>query len=324
MDFQEYQEKANLTDQFPGPKHRDDHPASDDHIVIPLLGLSGEVGTLHAEYKKWLRDGESYSGFKDGLREELGDILWYVANLSSKFDLDLGEIAQDNINKVFDRFSPQGFQKRADLPDDEFPVAQQLPRQFEIVFHPEPTDEDTAPPKVQCYWNGRKIGDPLDDNAIDDDGYRYHDAFHLAYVVFLGWSPVLRKWLVDEKRDPAIDRVRDGGRAKVYEEAIAIMVYTHAAGVGWFRNSDQEVDYSILKLIGQLTADVEELQGVTMHQWATAIKQGFAVWNELCDNEGGMVIGDLNEPRLSYRPLPTGWSPPSEAMCSSEYTEGRQ
>ena len=61
--------------------------------LIPLLGLAGEAGQLLAEYKKRLRDGPGHVQFVDRVSEELGDILWYVANLASKYDLSLEAIA---------------------------------------------------------------------------------------------------------------------------------------------------------------------------------------------------------------------------------------
>ncbi len=312
MDLSEYQLKAQATDQRLPMPDGNEEPLDDDHIVVPLLGLVGEVGALHTEYKKLLRDGSAYSGFERHLDEELGDILWYVANLASKFGRDLNAIAKENLAKVRDRFPSEDAVDNFQFPDQDFPREQQLPREFEVFFHTERPSIDGQPPKVQCYWNDAKFGNELDDNAVDDNGYRYHDAFHLAYVVYLGWSPVLRKWFA-RKRDETTHRIRDGGRAKVYEEAIAVLVYSHASEVGWFAKPNQEVDFSVLKLIKQLTDGLEELRNVTLHRWAEAIKAGFAVWNQLRANTGGVVVGDATVPKLEYRPLPSDWHPPLNA-----------
>ena len=48
--------------------------------------------------------------------------------------------------------------------------------------------------------SGEKIGDELTDNAYKDDGYRFHDVFHSAYVAILGWSPVIRKLLKRKRK----------------------------------------------------------------------------------------------------------------------------
>ena len=73
MELNEYQRLANQTDQQPdtGPIEAD--PRS---ILVPLLGLAGEVGELLGEHKKRLRDGDSYKLFPDRVKEELGDLLW--------------------------------------------------------------------------------------------------------------------------------------------------------------------------------------------------------------------------------------------------------
>ena len=92
MDMRAYQLKAQKTDQVPSPART---PEGDASLVVPLLGLAGETGELLTEYKKRLRDGEAHRMFKDRVSEELGDLLWYVANVASKFDLDLNAIAEE-------------------------------------------------------------------------------------------------------------------------------------------------------------------------------------------------------------------------------------
>jgi NTP pyrophosphatase (non-canonical NTP hydrolase) len=118
MDFDEYQRRARATDQNPklpaDPAEISRDPRRDE--VLPLLGLVGEVGGLLAEYKKLLRDGATHRKFRDEVAEELGDILWYVANVATKFDLTLEEIARSNIAKVEDRW--RGPERRRILYDD--------------------------------------------------------------------------------------------------------------------------------------------------------------------------------------------------------------
>ena len=54
MHFTEYQSAAERTDQAPWSSKEDIKP-----LMIPLLGLAGETGTLLTEYKKYLRDGNA-------------------------------------------------------------------------------------------------------------------------------------------------------------------------------------------------------------------------------------------------------------------------
>jgi NTP pyrophosphatase (non-canonical NTP hydrolase) len=96
MDFHYYQQEASKTDQVPGPEEQ--------NIVVPLLGLAGEAGSLLTEYKKHFRDGAAYRIFKERIAEELGDILWYMANIATKTGLSLDGVAQGNLRKIHDRW----------------------------------------------------------------------------------------------------------------------------------------------------------------------------------------------------------------------------
>src|SRR5713101_6784923 len=96
MDFDEYQSEAAATDQLPNGSERS--------LLVPLLGLAGEVGSLLTEYKKRARDGADYSTFQSRVAEELGDVLWYLANLTSKAGLSLGEVAAHNLAKARNRW----------------------------------------------------------------------------------------------------------------------------------------------------------------------------------------------------------------------------
>jgi NTP pyrophosphatase (non-canonical NTP hydrolase) len=92
MDLQQYQLEASKTDQVPGSDIKS--------LMVPLLGLAGEAGSLLTEYKKLLRDGEAYRIFKERIAEELGDILWYVANIATKAELNLADVAHGNLTKI--------------------------------------------------------------------------------------------------------------------------------------------------------------------------------------------------------------------------------
>lgn len=63
-----------------------------DAITTPMFGLIGEAGEVVSELKKRAREGSAYVGFRDRLAEELGDLLWYVADLARRRDLDLAEL----------------------------------------------------------------------------------------------------------------------------------------------------------------------------------------------------------------------------------------
>jgi NTP pyrophosphatase (non-canonical NTP hydrolase) len=295
MNFEEYQKRASLTDQNPSPSDGPEGVALEPqrHEVIPLLGLVGEVGGLLAEYKKLLRDGTTHRKFRDEVAEELGDILWYVSNVATKFDLSLGDIADTNLTKVEDRWLKPA-QRRA-LYDDRFIESQRLPREFEYGFEHHAVDGLTKLVLVDRRHGGT-TGDPLTDNAYEDDGYRYHDILHLSFAACLGWSPIWRKLLRREKRvmnrtPREVDDAEDGGRAQVIEEAIVAAAYVYGADHG-FLEGLSSVDWHLLRHIRQLSANLE-VRNVSAWTWNNTLLHGFTVWRQLRAHGGGVVRGDL-------------------------------
>lgn len=69
-------------------------------ITYPALGLAGEAGEVANKVKKIIRDGKLD---KSALGAEIGDCLWYIAALCRDLNLDLGEIAKANLEKLQDR-----------------------------------------------------------------------------------------------------------------------------------------------------------------------------------------------------------------------------
>src|SRR3989304_6089793 len=124
MKLSEYQDKAKKTDQL------DDEG---DDIMVPYLGLVGEIGSVITEIKKKIRDGLKYRDFKQNLCEELGDVLWYLTTIATRNGLSLEEIGKKNIKKINDRWSKKNLFKGA-LYDDNFPEQERLPREFEVEF----------------------------------------------------------------------------------------------------------------------------------------------------------------------------------------------
>lgn len=281
MQLSEYQERAQATDQRPGREPID--------LAVPLLGLAGEVGSLLVEFKKFLRDGDSHEMFREEMTEELGDALWYLANIATKHDIDLDEAATANLVKTQERWV--GTTSVTAALDSSFPDEEQLPRRFEVEFT-ERTGE-AGVPVVSMVWDGESLGDPLTDNAHDEDGYRFHDVFHLSHAAILGWSPVLRSLMRRKRKsDPTIDETEDGGRAIVIDEAIVAFVFEHARRHSFFENVDH-VDYELLRTIMNLVAGLEA-NTRSAHQWEQAILAGYRVWRELRDRGSGRVLIDMD------------------------------
>ena len=291
MDFPDYQRAVRDTDQTAGRELTD--------MAVHLLGLAGEAGSVATAYKKYLRDGDADATYKLRLREELGDVLWYVATLTNKLDLSLDEIAAANLDKTRSRWLPGSHEPL----DADFPDTERLPRQGTYDFIP-----DTSPsgyPQVRMQFNGEPLGDPLTDNRATDDGYRFHDIFHLAYATYLGWSPVTRA-LIKRKRksDPATDEQEDGGRAIVAEEGVSLFAFAygtlhhHLAGV-------TRLDQQLLDGITLMTSGLE-VSTRSHADLETAILEGHRVYRLLLKQGGGTVDFDADAPSLTFRPRPSG------------------
>lgn len=100
MDFKQYQEAAITTKIY------------DSSIAIPycVLGITGEAGEVAEKVKKYLRDefenyskGEMRAEMKIELAKEIGDVLWYLAALADELNLQLQDIAEQNILKLQSR-----------------------------------------------------------------------------------------------------------------------------------------------------------------------------------------------------------------------------
>jgi NTP pyrophosphatase (non-canonical NTP hydrolase) len=305
MDFRDYQRLATRTDQMPAAPDNGEAPTGPE-IMVPLLGLAGEAGELLSEYKKYLRDGASYKLFGERIGEELGDLLWYLANVASKLGLDLEKIAEDNLAKCRNRWDEHGGNQLA-LPngrhafDAGFPPEQQLPRKMEVVIRPV---EAEGRPRIQVLIDGKQVGDDLKDNAYADDGYRFHDIFHFVYAAILGWSPVLRgDRLLGRKRkrkaNELVDEVEDGARAAALEEGISAMIFGYAAENEFLKGA-KGVRSDLLRTIKMMTAHLE-VSRCSAGDWEKAILTGFDVWRTIQHQNGGTILVDLDASSITVK-----------------------
>jgi NTP pyrophosphatase (non-canonical NTP hydrolase) len=95
MTFKEYQENTKKTAVY-DKKYR---------FIYPPLGLAGEAGEVAEKFKKAFRDNDGVitEERKEEISKELGDVLWYVSQISTELDLDMGEVAKKNLEKLFSR-----------------------------------------------------------------------------------------------------------------------------------------------------------------------------------------------------------------------------
>ena len=96
MNFNDYQKKSRKTAGYPAIGHP---------VIYPALGLTNEAGEVAGKLKKVFRDkgGEISAETKSALKAELGDVLWYLAQVATELDLTLDEIAEYNIEKLYSR-----------------------------------------------------------------------------------------------------------------------------------------------------------------------------------------------------------------------------
>ncbi|GAS98585.1 pyrophosphatase [Mycolicibacterium canariasense] len=295
MEFDAYQLKAFGTAQ---KRHPGDQPLEATRLMVYLLGLAGEAGSVATTYKKHLRDGDAYGGWKKQLREELGDVLWYVAAIATETELDLDDIAKANLHKTQSRWLPStNYQLDAAAPPHE-----QLPRSGTVDFRQ--TLNSDGRPEVTVWMDGRQLGNPLTDNSFDDDGYRFHDVFHLAYMAILGWSPQFRKMLGRKRKsDPQIDEAEDGGRGIVTEEGLAHFAFAYGAQHNHLEGIDR-IDQPFLDSIAMMT-NTFEVGARTAADWELAILEGHRMFRELRRHGGGSVAFDADQRVLVFTPPPT-------------------
>ena len=96
MNFTDYQQKSKATAKYPVIGHG---------VIYPTLGLTNEAGEVAGKIKKVFRDkdGVISEETRQALKAELGDVLWYLAQVATELNLSLDEIAEYNIAKLLDR-----------------------------------------------------------------------------------------------------------------------------------------------------------------------------------------------------------------------------
>ena len=102
LSFKTYQRMAEKTARFTGKTRK--------RVVVAALGVAGEAGEVADIIKKVVGHGHKLDLPK--LKDELGDVLWYIAELSSALGLDLEDVAFHNVTKLKQRY-PKGFSSEA-------------------------------------------------------------------------------------------------------------------------------------------------------------------------------------------------------------------
>ncbi len=104
LSLNDYQQLAARTSGAGGDGER--------RLTIAALGLAGEAGEFANMVKKLTAHGHDIDA--ETLAEELGDVMWYVAEAASALDIPLGEIGQQNVDKLRQRY-PDGFSQERSI-----------------------------------------------------------------------------------------------------------------------------------------------------------------------------------------------------------------
>jgi NTP pyrophosphatase (non-canonical NTP hydrolase) len=95
MELSDYQARSRVTAEYP----------REAWLAYPALGLAGEAGEVAEHAKKAIRDdgGTISDERRAAMAKELGDVLWYVAQIATELELGLDEIAEGNLEKLLSR-----------------------------------------------------------------------------------------------------------------------------------------------------------------------------------------------------------------------------
>ena len=107
MKFEEYQAEAKQTALYPRRLQ---------NLEYPTLGLAGEAGEVANIVKKIQRDfgGEITDETRAKLKDELGDVLWYISACADELGLTLAEIAEFNVEKLAKRHNRENGKRKTE------------------------------------------------------------------------------------------------------------------------------------------------------------------------------------------------------------------
>ena len=205
------------------------------------------------------------------------------------------EVVRMNLVKTVGRFLPPDYPNLPDF-DRDFKPEEQLPRQFAITI------DQRASGRSYLRMNGVFIGDPLTDNILDPDGYRFHDVFHFAHAAILHWSPTFRALIKHKRKSNAkVDEAQDGGRAVVVEEGLSAWIFARSKALNYFEGQTS-LSFDLLKTVQQFIAGYE-VEACPLSLWEVAILRGYEVFRQVKSNLGGTIVCDRATRTIEYRAL---------------------
>lgn len=100
MTLNDYQNEASKTALY---------PRRGTNLAYTVLGLCGESGEIAEKLKKLDRDrgGAMDDAWKEEMKKELGDVLWYISQAAFELGFDLEAVGQLNVDKLRSRMQRQ-------------------------------------------------------------------------------------------------------------------------------------------------------------------------------------------------------------------------
>lgn len=270
------------------------HSATEDEVKFEncLLKLAAKIGELFSSLaaNNFVLEGKM-------LESHLSIIFESLVESANAAPVNLEKAAFENLKKTYDLWSPE----KVPTPrfDTTFSVIERFPPKLQMDMF---DVKGKYRPISHQHINGVSMGKQLSDNKQVQDGYRFHDIFHLAFAVVLGWSPTLRALLRNKRKSSdLIDNSEDGQRAGFLEEGLTALIFQHALSVNCYKGLSR-VEYSLLKQIPYFVAEYE-VRVCALWEWQKAILQGFAVFNEIEKAGRGSIIADFENRSLTFKPL---------------------
>lgn len=276
------------------PLHSSGTPFSSYVFEQRLIELAGKTGRLLDDV-----GANRIEHNRDALAGHLVEIFRSIVVAADEANVDLDQVARRNVAKTSSRWPSPEERIFPPLFDEGDDLEERLPRRIEMDIA-ERGPEGRKYVRLRC--NELNIGDRLTDNKAEEDDYRFHDVFHLAYAAVLGWSPVTRAlFKVKRKGNGKLDETQDGARAALVEEGISTWIFSHAARLNYFE-AISSLDYPLLKTI---RAQVEgyEVESRPLWLWEKAILDGYTVFRCLRNLRKGIVIADLAERSIVFKPI---------------------
>jgi hypothetical protein len=296
--------KISLDDIFSGAISHDEYSSALTATDTPEwpVAVTQRVTVAPDRYQALLQLGEATSALlsltsnSSNAKALLCEFAGCYLRALQAAKMTFGHVLEYNVEKTCGRFVDPD-PGRLPTFDSHFDEEERIPHNFQIHIVQRKSG------KTYLQWNGVFLGDPLTDNLRDEDGYRFHDVFHFAHASVLHWSPTFRA-LIKHKRksDPKVDEEQDGGRAIVVEEGLTAWIFSRAKQLEFFEDQKKGLSFDMLKTIQEFVNGYE-VQDCPLKLWEDAILQGYDVFRKVRANNGGIVIGDRGNRKVTYKPL---------------------